>query len=87
MTVEPSTNPISSTNECAEEPLRVAPEDLGSFDANTALGEPGSFPFTPSSHGDEGEGFLIRCGVSDLADAKPLARLHRLTARTRPFQG
>ncbi len=50
MSAEPSTNPTSTKNPCAQEPLWVAPEHLGSFDAKVALGEPGSFPYTRGPH-------------------------------------
>jgi len=50
MSVKPSTNrPRPDLHSAGEKPF-IAPEDLGTFDPEAALGEPGSFPFTRGPH-------------------------------------
>ncbi len=49
MTVKPRTGPSEACS-CGDEKPFVGPEDLADFDPATALGEPGSFPFTRGPH-------------------------------------
>ncbi len=50
MSLKPSVDrPVAPSEEGETKPF-VGPEDLGAFDPSTALGEPGSFPFTRGPH-------------------------------------
>ena len=50
MSARPSTETSKPSVPQAEDRPFVGPEDLGAFDPKTALGEPGSFPFTRGPH-------------------------------------
>ncbi len=50
MSVEPSVNGNASTNECDAADPFVGPQDISALDADRALGEPGSFPYTRGPH-------------------------------------
>ena len=50
MSIEPSVDPSSSLDNGANAKPWVGPDDLGSFNADEALGTPGAFPFTRGPH-------------------------------------
>ena len=50
MSVRPSVNSSKPSGCDADAKPFVDPEDLGAFDPTSALGEPGSFPFTRGPH-------------------------------------
>ena len=50
MSVKPSVNPSRSSGPGEDEKAYVDQDDLGAFDPKTALGAPGSFPYTRGPH-------------------------------------
>ncbi|MCH7808206.1 MAG: methylmalonyl-CoA mutase, partial [Planctomycetes bacterium] len=50
MSVRPSTDPSKTSSDQPSAKPFVSAQDLGAFDPDVALGEPGSFPFTRGPH-------------------------------------